>query len=281
MRLLLTLSIVASLAFSAAGQDRTIQYDSFDDEDFSRNSRGVGLSTGWRTQKSGIAVGNENGGVYEVSVSKEHASHALIAPRETAAFSFWNEEGVTITWVIESIDVVTPHKFKKPFAFHWDLGVISADDAEPRWPYRACGSDKGAFFVFVGKQDAGPSCRVRVEVYNKNVVSREAHPGDPGMAQPVDYNEDLEFPLTVSATLNRHSWSVKVAEKVSSGNWTSDLAGTDRKDAAISNEFANGGFLFLHGRNSGITGTGTSFDANSGKLQSVRVELAKSPTQEK
>jgi hypothetical protein len=271
--LALCLSFGCLLPFGFAQQ--VIQVDDFGDESLGSNTQGLGLAGGWRTQKSGSAVGLEKGGMYEVSVASEHASHALIAHRETATFPFWNDDGVRITWVIDSINVVTPHQFKKPFAFHWDLGVISADYKDSRWPYRASGSKEGAFFVFIGKQDAGPACRIRVEVYNKDVQASEAHPGDQGMAQPINYVEDLVFPVKVIATLNRKEWTVQIADKINRGNWTTDLSNGKDRNAVIDSEFANGAYLFLHGRNSGISGKKEPYEANSGKLQSVQVELLK------
>jgi hypothetical protein len=269
---------IAAAATPGFGQGTVIQRDTFDDGDLTKNTRGIGLASGWKQQKSGIATGAETAGGYEVSVGKEHSSHALTAQGDDRTFAFWNKDGVTITWVIESMTVVTPHKFGGPFAFHWDFGIVSADETGPKWPYRASGSAKGGFFIFIGKKDAGPACQVRVEVYNKNVAKVEPFPGDPGMAQVVNYSADLEFPLTVTATLNHKNWSVQVANVRHRGNWTKDLTDGDLRDAEITTEFERGAYLFLHGRNSGITGEKITFPANSGKLRSVTV-TANTPAQ--
>jgi hypothetical protein len=116
-----------------------------------------------------------------------------------------------------------------------------------------------------------------MEVYNKNVNKAEPHPGDAGMARVVDYSAELDFPLTITATLKSKGWTLKVANVTHKGDWTTDLSDGDKRDAEITTEFLNGGYLFLHGRNSGITGEKTTFPANSGILRSVTVSTLKKP----
>jgi hypothetical protein len=271
------LVVLMQVASASAEEPLILIRDEFDDGDLALNRNGIGLIEGWKLRGSGIQTAEEADGGYSVSVGKEHSSHSLIAQGVDRSFSFWTAEGVTVTWVIDNISVVTPHKFRQPFAFHWDLGILSADETESRWPYRASGSSKGGFFVFVGKKDHSAACQIRLEVYNKNVAKVEPHPGDPGMARVVDYSADLEFPLTISATLRKKGWVLQVANVRHTGDWTTDLSDGDRRDAEITTEFLNGGYLFLHGRNSGITGEKTTFPANSGRLQSVTVTKGKTP----
>ncbi|MBN1676688.1 MAG: fibronectin type III domain-containing protein [Kiritimatiellae bacterium] len=253
----------------------TIQYDEFDAGGFTANPTGVGLASGWRQRQHGTVSASESDGSYTVSVSSEHASHCLIAATEADEFNFWNSAGATVTWVIKSMTVQTPHKYKMHLAYHWDLGILSGDESHTAgWPWRGSGTNKGSFWIFVGKKDSSASCRVIIQAYNKNVAEIEPGAGDPGFAKLADYIKDMSFPLTVTARLNESGWVVNVGGTQHSGNWTTDLSDGPDKDAAMTTEFRNGAFLMMHGRNSGIDGTGNPYPANTGKIERVKVETA-------
>ena len=249
----------------------TLIDDDFDDGDTATNSGGTG--SGWnRGSFNGAPLPTESGGAFNASMGTENGIGAIHG-KDT--LTFWDEHGMTATWVIRDIDVATPHEYNGYLAYCWELGIISANASKSGSTWNMSQVNrKGGFYISVGKLNDSDNVEMWVVVSNKRYSGVEGTSGF--IRLPLQVGSVLgrrwtaPFPLTVTATLSSTGWVATATGLATpiAGNWTTSLInGTN--DAGISDEFANGAFLFAAGRNHGIDGSGNPFTPNSGALERV------------
>jgi len=120
--------------------------DNFDDQDLTTNNRGLG--SGWNVGNN-KSIALEQDGVAEISINKEHKSVRLQS-KDADEFHFWGDSGVTVIWTLKETKIRTPHKFGVWAAFHWNLGVISANASNTGWNHIG-GNEKGAFVLTMAR----------------------------------------------------------------------------------------------------------------------------------
>jgi len=244
--------------------------DKFDDGNLATNSKGPG--DGWNLGVNKIESALEENGTAFVSIGIEHGSCRLQG-KEADDFKFWNDSGVTVTWVISETEINTIHYKDMYTPFHWNLGVISAQADHAGYNHIGA-STFGAFYLDIAWRDKD-HVRVALEITNKNTTGEEgvktgrAKLGNSLITKPV-------YPIVVTAKLNKNEWLVSINQKMSgsmplSGNWSSDLS-EGELDGAITNEFEGGAFIMTMGRNSGIIDNKSHFTPNSSKIEEIKVE---------
>jgi alpha-L-fucosidase len=192
----------------------------------------------------------------------------------------WDDDGATVSWVIKDMTVQTPHAYNCYLAYCAELGIISANADRSGSEWVMSGPNrKGGFYISVGKKNNTNAVELWIAVSNKSYTGVE---GTSGFLRPTQTSTapgglgvvfNATFPLTVTATLTRNGWRVTTSQAgftPLAGNWTTDLIRTGN-NASISDEFANGVFLFTAGRNHGIDGSGDSYTPNSGRIEKVTV----------
>jgi len=202
--------------------------------------------------------------------------------KDSDEFYFWNDSGVTVTWTLKDTKILTPHKFGVWAAFHWNLGVISANASNTGWNHIG-GNEKGGFYVNIGHLAASKNATAFVFVSNKHLVSNpEPHAGDKGFAlltKKTFESYDGKTPLVVTANLSKNQWQVSFNQVFldqstgMSGNWTSDISDGNKLRAPITDEFNNGAFLLTMARNSGIDNSYKEYPPNSGQIDKVTVKI--------
>ncbi len=275
---IITAVLLACLAGQAAAGTVIIN-DEFDDGNIKTNTKGPG--DGWnkniyaRASQSNFISCTEVGGAAVISIGTEHGSCRLQG-KDSDEFKFWNDSGVTVTWVIGETVIQTPHAYNSYNAYHWNLGVISANASNTGWNHiYAC--KNGGFYMNVAwkKRD---DVNVSIRVTNKN-CNLKGIEGDMTGCARVGSNRisNPAFPIVVTATLNSNRWSVSINQAMTgsmplSGNWTTDLS-SGELDGTITDEFDNGAFILAMGRNSGIDNQG-DFAPNSSRLERITVEIS-------
>jgi hypothetical protein len=258
--------------------------DTFEEGSIIFNNAGVG--DGWYQGvfNGGISP-TERAGSFIGSIGTEYGLSA-IQGRDT--FPVWTENGTTVTWTIESMEVNTPHKYGHYFAYCWEMGLVSANATRSGSAWNMSGPNKkGGFYIQVGKSNAWSQAEIWVTISNKHYSGEEGTSGyytptqvstAPGGIGPV-FN--ASFPIQVTAHLSSQGWRVSTNQKglaPLSGNWTTSLQ-TVNNDASITDEFANGVFIFTAARNHGIDGSGLAYTPNTGRMGRITVAPSADPTE--
>jgi hypothetical protein len=264
----------------AASDDQVLLKDDFDDGSLTTNTKGIGGP--WKARPVLTATGGEADGAFNVSIGSEHANYML---RSAAPWKvdFWNDEGITVEFVIRETTVRSAHKRGETHAFSWQFGFISANRSQekPFWGHGWRFPEGGIWFV-VQFADGLGEARFNVYLCNKTLPegADEIWRGDRGWAIVNHLKVAVKFPVTVRAHLNRHGFRFELPGQPLPKHQDRYEWGTREArfgtPTPITDEFENGAWLAIHPRMNGLGTGGKNITPNyngpnSGSLESVSI----------
>jgi len=267
--------IRAQMFFPTEYTSEVLFHDTFDDNDPEIITNGVGSEWGVFEFKKGSI--EEQNGQAKFTVAADHGSMWLWA-NDPNEFQVLTPDTLALTYVIDSTVIQTSHVYDRPWAFHWDIGVISANYPNKPFTHPPKIKGVGGLYFRIAYKDSISPAKFTVLVADDQVDLEAGEHEGPGFSTLFSawfqsYNGHQ--PITCQLFLSEGGWKMELSETFEDG--TTICEGTwAMNEVFLDEELENGVFLSLIGRNSGTGNSGAiSERPNYSYLSEVMVERKK------